>query len=108
MIRSGDRSEWKYLVSTGDGEASDNFDYGNSVIKLSSDLGKVIDWFAPSNWAELDKSETDLASVGPSVLINYHEIVSDDGMKNHSNTTDTSIVFQIGKEGVGFLLDGNK
>ncbi len=95
------------LVATGNGQASDNFDYGNSVIKLSSDLGKVIDWFAPSNWAELDSSDTDLGSVGPSVLSNNNNIISEDG-KNHDNTTDTSEVFQIGKEGIGYLLNGDK
>lgn len=94
------------LVATGNGQASDNFDYGNSVIKLSSDLGKVIDWFAPSNWAELDSSDTDLGSVGPSVLSD-NNIISEDG-KNHDNTTDTSEVFQIGKEGIGYLLNGDK
>lgn len=95
------------LVATGNGQASDNFDFGNSVIKLSSDLGKVIDWFAPSNWAELDNSDTDLGSVGPSVLSDNNNIISEDG-KNHNNTTDTSEVFQIGKEGIGYLLNGDK
>jgi outer membrane protein assembly factor BamB len=95
------------LVATGNGQASDNFDFGNSVIKLSSDLGKVIDWFAPSNWAELDNSDTDLGSVGPSVLGDDINNVSEDG-NNHNNTTDTSEVFQIGKEGIGYLLNGDK
>jgi outer membrane protein assembly factor BamB len=95
------------LVSTGNGEPSDNFDYGDSVIKLSSDLGKVIDWFAPSNWAELDRSDTDLNAIGPSILSNNHYIVSDGSMENQSNnSTDTSEIFQIGKEGVGYLLNG--
>jgi outer membrane protein assembly factor BamB len=93
------------LVSTGNSEPSMNFDFGNSVIKLSPDLGKVIDWFAPSNWAELNTFDTDLGSVGPTVLDDNNN--SDYG-KNHDNYTTTSVVFQIGKEGIGYLLRSNK
>jgi outer membrane protein assembly factor BamB len=94
------------LVSTGNSEPSMNFDFGNSVIKLSPDLGKVIDWFAPSNWAQLNTFDTDVGSVGPTVLDDNND-VSDDG-KNHNNYTTTSVVFQIGKEGIGYLLRGDK
>jgi outer membrane protein assembly factor BamB len=92
------------LVATGNSQPSMDFDFGNSVIKLSPELGKVIDWFAPSNWAELDRSDTDLGSVGPAVLDNN---VSDDG-ENHNNYTATSEIFQIGKEGIGYLIRGDK
>jgi outer membrane protein assembly factor BamB len=92
------------LVATGNGQPSTDFDFGNSVIKLSPELGKVIDWFAPSNWAQLDRSDTDLGSVGPTILDN---IVSYDG-KNHNNYTASSVIFQIGKEGIGYLLRGDK
>jgi outer membrane protein assembly factor BamB len=92
------------LVATGNGQPSTDFDFGNSVIKLSPELEKVIDWFAPSNWAELDISDTDLGSVGPTVLDNN---VSDDS-KNHNNYTASSVIFQIGKEGIGYLLSGDK
>jgi outer membrane protein assembly factor BamB len=92
------------LVATGNGQPRTGFDFGNSVIKLSPELGKVIDWFAPSNWAVLDISDTDLGSVGPTVLENN---VSDDS-KNHNNYTTTPVVFQIGKEGIGYLIRGDK
>jgi putative pyrroloquinoline-quinone binding quinoprotein len=58
------------FVSTGNSESSSNFDFGNAVIKLSPELGKVIDWFAPGNWADLNTSDTDLGSVGPAILDN--------------------------------------
>jgi outer membrane protein assembly factor BamB len=94
------------LVATGNGESSTNFDFGNSVIKLSPQLEKVIDWFAPGNWAELSGSDKDLGSVGPSIL---GENNISEGDKNHNNTyTKTSTIFQIGKEGTGYLLRGNK
>lgn len=96
------------LVATGNGQASNNFDFGNSVIKLSSDLRKVVDWFAPSNWADLDDSDIDLGSVGPSVLSGNYNFVSDEGKNHNNNTTESSEVFQIGKEGIGYLLNGEK
>ncbi len=94
------------LVATGNGESRTNFDFGNSVIKLSPQLEKVIDWFAPGNWVQLSGSDTDLGSVGPSIL---GENNISEGDRNHNNTyTNTSTIFQIGKEGTGYLLRGNK
>ncbi len=93
------------LIATGNGASKTNFDFGNSVIKLSPNLQKVIDWFAPSDWAELSKSDIDLGSVGPSILGNSN--VSEQDM-NHNNSTITSTIFQIGKEGIGYLLRGDK
>jgi outer membrane protein assembly factor BamB len=56
----------------------------NSVIRLSPQLAEL-DFFAPRNWAELNAADLDLGSVGPALL-------------------DNDLAFQIGKEGVGFLL----
>jgi hypothetical protein len=39
-----------------------------SVVKLSPDLGTVLDLFTPSNWAALDKSDVDFGSGGLMVL----------------------------------------
>ncbi len=71
-------------VATGNGESTTDFDHGNSVIRLSPQLAEL-DFFAPINWAELSAADLDLGSVGPALL--------DDGL-----------VLQIGKEGVGYLL----
>ncbi len=72
------------VVATGNGASTSTFDFGNSVIKLSPNLIQL-DWFAPSNWSTLNAQDTDLGSAGPSLV-----------------GPDT--IFQIGKEGVGFLL----
>lgn len=72
-------------VATGN-SFTDTFDLGNSVIKLSPRLERL-DFFAPSNWAELNEGDVDLGSVGPAVI-------------------DDRAVFQIGKGGVGYLVDG--
>ncbi len=73
------------LVATGNSDSTADFDFGDAVIRLSPDL-KEIGWFAPSNWAVLNQGDVDLGSEGPGVLSN-------------------GLAFQIGKEGVGYLLD---
>ncbi len=75
------------LVATGNSDATVTFDYGDSVLELSSSL-QLIDYFAPTNWAQLNSGDTDLGSVAPTIL-------------------PSGDVFQIGKEGVGFLLSGS-
>lgn len=74
------------LITTGNSNSTSysNYDYGESVIRLSPTL-QVVDYFAPKNWAELNLEDLDLGSAGPIIL--------------NRNT-----VFQVGKEGVGYLL----
>ena len=83
------------LVATGNSQATTNdaadFDFGDSVMKLSpatSPPMAVLDWFAPSNWAQLNADDLDLGSTEPMFL-------------------NSSWLFQIGKEGVGYVLDAN-
>jgi outer membrane protein assembly factor BamB len=90
------------FVTTGNSESSSNFDFGNTVIKLPPEMGKVIGWFAPSNWADLDTTDTDLGSVGPAILDNNL------GNKNPITNSSSFSIFQIGKEGVGYILRGEK
>jgi outer membrane protein assembly factor BamB len=74
-------------VATGNGASTTTYDHGESVIKLSSSL-QEIGFFAPSNWAQLNAGDTDVGSVGPAIV-------------------QAGILFQIGKEGVGYLLSTN-
>jgi outer membrane protein assembly factor BamB len=78
-------SSGNVIVATGNSFSSSAFDYGDSVIKLSPSLQKL-DWFAPSNWVALNNGDTDIGSVGPSLL-------------------GPDVVFQIGKDGNGYLLN---
>ena len=73
------------FVTTGNSASSRHFDFGNAVIRLSPSLQEK-DYFAPTDWAALNAGDTDLGSLAPSLLGN--------------NT-----IFQIGKQGVGFLLN---
>lgn len=71
-------------MTTGNGSSASSFDYGNSVLKLSADLSPL-SYFAPENWLDLNQSDADLGSVGPALLSN-------------------GMIFQLGKEGIGYLL----
>lgn len=71
-------------VSTGNGNSTGTFDFGDAVIRLSPDL-RLLDWFAPSNWADLNAGDTDLGSMGPAIV-------------------SGNLLFQAGKQGTGYLL----
>jgi outer membrane protein assembly factor BamB len=72
------------LVATGNSGSTTDFDFGESVIRLNPNL-TVADYFAPSNWAALNSGDVDVGSISPLDLGN-------------------GLVFQAGKEGVGYLL----
>jgi outer membrane protein assembly factor BamB len=73
-------------TSTGNGSSS-TFGYQESVIQLDSNLNLLSFW-APSNWSSLDSGDTDLGSSMPLLL-------------------PGGLVFQIGKQGVGYLLSAS-
>jgi hypothetical protein len=73
-----------YLTS-GNSSSSGTYDYGNSVVRLSADL-RLLDSFAPTDWVALNQGDVDVGSTGPVLL-------------------PASRLFQIGKAGVGYLLD---
>ena len=62
------------------------FGYSDSVLQLAPDLQTVRSYFAPSNWEELNAGDTDLGSVGATVLPSIGRVVA------------------IGKEGNAYLL----
>ena len=72
-------------VSTGNGEPTTTFGYGNSVIRLSPQLA-VESFFAPTNWAQLDSGDVDLGSVGVTIL------------------PSKGLALAAGKEGVAYVL----
>jgi hypothetical protein len=75
------------FVATGNGASTEAFDFSNTVIELSPSLQEVAH-FAPTDWAQLNSGDTDLGSVGPMIL-------------GHGE------LFQVGKEGVGYLLNAD-
>jgi hypothetical protein len=73
-----------YLTS-GNSSSTTSYDYGNSVVHLSADL-RLLDSFAPTNWAALNRGDVDLGATGPVLLPGNR-------------------VFQVGKGGTGYLLN---
>ena len=73
-----------YLTS-GNSTSTTSYDYGNSVVHLSADL-RLLDSFAPTNWKALNQGDVDLGATGPVLLPGNR-------------------VFQVGKGGIGYLLN---
>jgi outer membrane protein assembly factor BamB len=71
-------------VATGNGNSGTTFGYQESVVQLGPSLN-VLDYWAPSDWPSLDSSDLDLGSSEPVLLPN-------------------NLVFEIGKQGIGYLL----
>jgi uncharacterized protein (TIGR03437 family) len=74
-------------VATGNGDFDGSSNFGESVVKLSSDL-KVLDYYTPNEWADLNGSDWDLGSTGV-ILI-----------------PDTSLVVTGAKSGLLYLING--
>jgi len=75
-------------VATGNGASDSAFDHGDAVIKLSASLSEE-GYFAPTNWEQLNQDDGDLGSVGPAIV-------------------GPNTLFQIGKGGVGYLLNAGE
>ncbi|MBV9801327.1 MAG: PQQ-binding-like beta-propeller repeat protein [Solirubrobacterales bacterium] len=76
------------FVATGNGigNSTSNPQYGDSVVKLNASASPL-DWWAPPNWTSLDSSDADLGSSMPTLL-------------------PGGFLFQSGKDGNGYLLNG--
>ncbi len=76
------------FIASGNSATSNSslIDYGDSVVELSPTL-QVISYFTPSNAVYLNQNDLDLGTTGP-ILVN-----------------NSQLVFQVGKEGVGYLMN---
>jgi outer membrane protein assembly factor BamB len=75
-------------VATGNGMPVDQVDDSDSVLRLSPSL-QAEDRFTPANFQALSAGDQDLGSTAPALL--------PDGL-----------VFQVGKEGIGYVLNGSR
>jgi hypothetical protein len=73
-------------AATGNGNSGSTYGYQESVLKLGPPLN-LLDYWAPSDWQSLDSSDADLGSSQPLLL-------------------PGNLVFEIGKQGIGYLLNG--
>ncbi len=78
----------RIFAVTGNSDTSGAFDYNDSVVRLSPELALEDHW-APSDWLSLSRSDTDIGSIGPTLL--------PDGL-----------LIESGKNGVLYLLRASK
>lgn len=78
-------SDGSVYLASGNSSSSSAYDDGNSVVRLTQNL-RLIDSWAPTDWATLNASDSDVGSTSPVLL-------------------PANRVFQIGKQGIGYLLD---
>lgn len=81
-------SDGSLYVATGNGSPAQSVDDSDSVLRLSPQLS-VDSRFTPSDFATLSANDQDLGSTSPALLAG-------------------GLVFQVGKSGVGYLLDAAK
>ena len=75
-------------VATGNTASTTTYDFGEAVLKLSPKLS-MEQYFAPTNWVIMNQDDADIDSVGPAIV-------------------GPNLLFQIGKPGVGFLLNSSQ
>ena len=75
-------------VATGNGMPADQVDDSDSVLRLSPSL-QAEDRFTPSNFQALSTGDQDLGSTAPALL-------------------PGGLVFQVGKQGIGYVLNGGR
>jgi outer membrane protein assembly factor BamB len=78
-------SSGSVFVVTGNGAPAYNFGYSDAVLEFSPDL-HLRTYFAPSNWESLNAGDTDLGSVGATLV------------------PSLGVVVAVGKEGVVYVL----
>lgn len=81
-------SDGSLYLAAGNSSSNGTFDEGDSVVRISANL-QLLDSFTPSNWKALNSGDLDLGTTSPVLLPGNR-------------------VFQVGKEGVGYLLDAQK
>jgi hypothetical protein len=58
----------RLLVATGNGPFNGSTDWGDSVLELSPDAGRLLHNWTPEDQAQLDAGDTDLGSTAPALL----------------------------------------
>jgi hypothetical protein len=86
----------RLYVATGNGPFDKTSGaFGDSVLSLSADAGKLVDYFTPDNYADLESEDLDLGSSSPAVL------------PRQSGSRTPLLAVQGGKDGKLRLFDRN-
>ncbi len=62
----------RILVATGNGPFDGSTSWGDSVLELSADAGRLLHNWTPRNQLALDHSDSDIGSASPAILPPYH------------------------------------
>jgi hypothetical protein len=62
----------RLLVATGNGPYNGSTNWGDSVLELTSDAGRLLHNWTPTNQAQLNASDADLGSTAPAILAPVH------------------------------------
>jgi outer membrane protein assembly factor BamB len=81
-------SSGNVYFGSGNTASISTYDFGEAILKLSPKLS-MEQYFAPTNWAIMNQDDADIDSVGPAFV-------------------GPNLLFQIGKPGVGFLLNSSQ
>lgn len=81
-------SDGSLFLASGNSSSSGTYDYGNSVVRLNPNLGLADSW-APRAWRSMNAEDADVGTTSPVLLPGNR-------------------VFQIGKRGIGDLLDAGR
>lgn len=68
-------------IATGNGDYDGQFNFSQSLMKLSPDLS-ILDWFAPADWKTLGDADYDVGTAGPMVLPGGKYVIGGDKMGN--------------------------
>ncbi len=74
----------RIFVATGNGASQAAYDHSNAVLRLTPDL-TLEDYWAPTDWLALSRSDTDIGSIGPTLV-------------------DNGLVIESGKNGYLYVL----
>ena len=84
---SVDSSGFVYVVTANSISTTPPYDYGDAVLKLTPKLS-LVSYFGASDWQFLNANDLDLGTTGATML-------------------PGNLIFSIGKEGVGYLLNSS-
>ena len=73
------------LLASGNSDGRTDFDDGNAVVRLTPDLQLADEW-APTDWAQLNSTDGDVGTTSPVLL-------------------RPGRVFEVGKAGIGYIVD---
>jgi hypothetical protein len=89
-------AEGNVYVGTGNGSWDGVSNFSESILKFSPQL-KMLDWFTPTNHEELDRTDTDMNSSGPTLIPGTHLILAG-GKEGFLYSLDTRNLGHLGDE----------